>query len=300
MALKADDLALFLSRFQTGGTEVLAPPFHVAQGAEEAPAMIAGDDGLLLSVVEAARLVIRQCLSRFSGSEAASKGGKNIDPYRHLTGGARDKVRGIIVPARNRRVALGATDLFHGSPLTNNPRITDAVVECPFFFIETRYDIANAKDARAEKVCKEPSEGSCIGDLFAIRSNDLEAASHLTRGGAELTNEIGDVGNVNDKGKEGFENEACQRVPYDEAYQNSQNKSGGIEDDCIDNSGSKADPESAIDHLSRRGDTLPELLHEERFASPAHPSIPESDELVFEIGHPAFTAVARLPRSRIL
>jgi len=52
--------------------------------------MIAGNDSFFLRMVKAARLVIDQCLSFFSGLNATRKGWKYIDPDRYITGRARD------------------------------------------------------------------------------------------------------------------------------------------------------------------------------------------------------------------
>jgi hypothetical protein len=90
MTVEVDDLAFFPPRFQTDRAEMLAVQFHVAQGAQESPAMIAGDGGLFLRMIEAARLIIHQSLSGFPRLEGAEKGGKHINLDRRAAGWAGD------------------------------------------------------------------------------------------------------------------------------------------------------------------------------------------------------------------
>jgi hypothetical protein len=71
MTIKSDDPAFFLPGLQTGRTEVFPAQLHIAQGAEESSAMVAGDEGLFLGMIKAARLIIDQGLARFSGLKAA-------------------------------------------------------------------------------------------------------------------------------------------------------------------------------------------------------------------------------------
>jgi hypothetical protein len=97
MTIKVDDPAFFLPRLQTDRTEVFSTPFHVTQGAQKPPAMVARDDGLFLGVIKAARLIIHQRLSRFPWLKTTRKGGKHIDLDRHVTGWTRDKIRGVVV-----------------------------------------------------------------------------------------------------------------------------------------------------------------------------------------------------------
>jgi hypothetical protein len=75
--------------------------------------MIAGDDGLLLRMIKAARLIIRQNLSGLSGLKAPQKGREEIDLDGNLAGRTPDKVRGIIAACRKRLMTLSARDLFH-------------------------------------------------------------------------------------------------------------------------------------------------------------------------------------------
>jgi hypothetical protein len=75
--------------------------------------MIAGDDSLLLGMIKAARLIIRQNLSCFSGLRAPQKSREEIDLDGNLAGRTPNKVRGIIAACRNRLMTPCARDLFH-------------------------------------------------------------------------------------------------------------------------------------------------------------------------------------------
>ncbi len=88
MSVNVDDPALSLPRLQADRTEVLAAPFHVAQGTQESPAMIARNNRLFLGMIEAAGLITHQTLARFAGPKATRKGGKHIDLHPHMTGRA--------------------------------------------------------------------------------------------------------------------------------------------------------------------------------------------------------------------
>ncbi len=76
--------------------------------------MIARDDRLLLGVIETARLVIHQSLSRLAGSKARQKGGKRIDLDRDVAGWAWDEVEGVKVLRWNGCMALRTDNRFHG------------------------------------------------------------------------------------------------------------------------------------------------------------------------------------------
>ena len=178
----------------------------------------------------------------------------------------------------------------------HNPRIADAIMECPFFLIESRHDVANGQGDRADKLCKEPAAGPGIADFFAIRSHYLETAGHFTRGGAVCAYEIGGIGNAKGKGKDVLEDGDCDCVPYDKTYKKSESKSNDTKDDSVNEFGSKAYPESCIHHFSCYRYTFPQLLYKERLALTAHQSITELDQLILKIHFPALTAVFRPPR----
>ncbi len=113
VTVKVDNPSFFLPSFQAGRAEVPAAEFHVAEGAQESAAMIARDHRLFLGMVKTARLILRQCLSLFSGTNAPIKGRKDVDPNRDVTGRAWDEVRSIIEPCKNWRMTVCARDLFH-------------------------------------------------------------------------------------------------------------------------------------------------------------------------------------------
>jgi hypothetical protein len=113
--VQIDDPAFFLPCFHTGRAEVSAAQFHVAQGAQESAAMIARDDSLFLRMVKAARLVIDQCLPLFSWTQAVIKGGEYINLDRRLTGWTWDEIGGVIVPRKNWRMTVCASDFFHSA-----------------------------------------------------------------------------------------------------------------------------------------------------------------------------------------
>ena len=152
-------------------------------------------------MVEAAGLIVHEGVSRFSRLEAPQEGGKDIDFYGHTAGRAPDKIRSVIVLRGNRRTALSATDLFHWSDF-DHPRITDAVVEAALLFIESYHEVADAENHCAENLRKKPTKGPAITERFAVRSKDLQAASHLPGGGSVFAEKIGYVGDGEPPGKD--------------------------------------------------------------------------------------------------
>ena len=172
MAFKVDDLALLFPRLQARWTEVLVSKFHVAQGTEETPTMIAGDYGLFLGMVKTAGLIIYQNISRLSGLNTTEKGGKYVDFDRLIAGRTPKEIWGVIVPRCNLRVALRTGDPFHALSFDYS-RITDVVMEGPFFFVESHHDITNSQDQTAEYLGEESPAGPGIADLLAVWPDDL-------------------------------------------------------------------------------------------------------------------------------
>ena len=168
VTFEVDDLAFFLPCFETYGADVFAAQFHIAEGAEKAAALVAGNDGLFLRMVEAACLIIDKRLSGLAGLKIAKKGGEHIDLYGCLTGWTGDKVRNIIISGRQRFMTMCAGDIFHKSGFPYNSCITDTVMECSFFIIKSHHNISDTEDHGAQIVGKKPSKGTAIADLCAI------------------------------------------------------------------------------------------------------------------------------------
>ena len=168
MTFEVDDLAFFLSRFQTYGADVFAAEFYITEGTEKTAAPVAGNDGLFLRMVKTACLIIDERLSGFTRLEIAKKCGKHIDLYRCLTGWAGDEMGDVVISGGKRRVTVRTGDIFHKSGFPDDPRITNTVMEGTFFIIESNHNISDTENHSAEKFCEMSSTGTAIADLFTV------------------------------------------------------------------------------------------------------------------------------------